>query len=139
MLEYLNRNKNCLLVTRVVSFQTCLRHPECESARKNRHGLFVQMHQALDLIHSIVTDTSYQTNGHGDVSPMMLNGDSGIALGGPQPRAHRALREFDVSVNKPVIPKLCWIARNMDKILQVSHIQTVQSKTHVTVNLLITT
>ena len=55
------------------------------------------MHQALELIHYIVTDTSYQTNGHDDVSPMMLNGDSGIALGGPQPRAHKALREFDVS------------------------------------------
>ena len=74
-----------------------MRHPECESARKNRHGLFVQMHQALELIHYIVTDTSYQLNGHDDMSPMMLNGDSGIALGGPQPRAHKALREFDVS------------------------------------------
>ena len=86
-----------LLYTCTLSLQTCLRHPECESARKNRHGLFVQMHQALELIHSIVTDTSYQTNGHGDVSPSMVNGDSGIALGGPQPRAHKALRDFDVS------------------------------------------
>jgi hypothetical protein len=37
-------------------FQTCLRHPECMTARENRDTVFCQMRRAMDLIHYVVKD-----------------------------------------------------------------------------------
>lgn len=36
--------------------QTCLRHPECMTARENRDTVFCQMRRAMDLIHYVVKD-----------------------------------------------------------------------------------
>jgi hypothetical protein len=36
--------------------QTCLRHPDCPSARENRDTVFCQMRRAMDLIHYVVKD-----------------------------------------------------------------------------------
>jgi len=80
-------------------FQTCLRHPECHSARQNRNGLFVQMKQALHLIHNVATDTGYQALTNGSLSPTMVNGDSGIVLGVLGISAHKAMKDFEVIIN----------------------------------------
>ncbi|KAK2143373.1 hypothetical protein LSH36_848g00063 [Paralvinella palmiformis] len=73
--------------------KTLLRHPECESARQNRDGVFMLMRKALDNVHHIVTDGGPSS---GDLSPTMtVNGDSGISLAQHQPTAHKALKEFE--------------------------------------------
>ncbi|KAJ8320926.1 hypothetical protein KUTeg_002513 [Tegillarca granosa] len=73
--------------------KTCLRHPDCESARRNRDGVFRQMRLALDLIHHVVTDGgSSQMNGH---SSPISNGDSGIGLDNAHPSSNRSLKEFE--------------------------------------------
>ena len=45
-----------LLFFSLLSFQTCLRHPECSAARENRDTVFCQMRRAMDLIHYVVKD-----------------------------------------------------------------------------------
>ncbi|XP_043251271.1 alpha-catulin isoform X1 [Colletes gigas] len=40
----------------LTSSKTCLRHPECPSARENRDTVFCQMRRAMDLIHYVVKD-----------------------------------------------------------------------------------
>lgn len=40
----------------LTSSKTCLRHPECSSARENRDTVFCQMRRAMDLIHFVVKD-----------------------------------------------------------------------------------
>ncbi|XP_059475145.1 alpha-catulin isoform X2 [Neocloeon triangulifer] len=40
----------------LTSSKTCLRHPECLSARENRDTVFCQMRRAMDLIHYVVKD-----------------------------------------------------------------------------------
>ncbi|KAK6624674.1 hypothetical protein RUM44_011533 [Polyplax serrata] len=40
----------------LVSSKTCLRHPECHTARENRDTVFCQMRRAMDLIHYVVKD-----------------------------------------------------------------------------------
>ncbi|XP_018564734.1 alpha-catulin [Anoplophora glabripennis] len=40
----------------LTSSKTCLRHPECTSARENRDTVFCQMRRAMDLIHFVVKD-----------------------------------------------------------------------------------
>ncbi|XP_076303963.1 alpha-catulin-like isoform X2 [Tachypleus tridentatus] len=40
----------------LTSSKTCLRHPECETARENRDTVFLQMRRAMDLIHFVVKD-----------------------------------------------------------------------------------
>ncbi|CAG7823619.1 unnamed protein product [Allacma fusca] len=40
----------------LTSAKTCLRHPECSSARENRDTVFCQMRRAMDLIHYVVKD-----------------------------------------------------------------------------------
>ena len=86
---------SCILYNTYI-LQTLLRHPECESARQNRDGVFTQMRKALDNMHHIVTDGGPAS---GDLSPTMtVNGDSGISLAQHQPTAHKALKEFEVGV-----------------------------------------
>ncbi|XP_052236076.1 alpha-catulin-like isoform X2 [Dreissena polymorpha] len=80
------------------SCKTCLRHPECASARQNRNGLFVQMKQALTLIHNVATDTGYHVVTGGNMSPTMINGDSGIVLGGCVVTANKAIKDFEDQV-----------------------------------------
>ncbi|KAL3854374.1 hypothetical protein ACJMK2_013646, partial [Sinanodonta woodiana] len=79
------------------SCKTCLRHPDCESARQNRRGLFIQMRQSLDLVHHVVTDGCYQPVSNGNGSPM-FNGDSGIVLAPHHMTASRAIKDFDDQV-----------------------------------------
>ncbi|XP_060582034.1 alpha-catulin-like isoform X2 [Ruditapes philippinarum] len=80
------------------SCKTCLRHPECYSARQNRHGLFIQMRQALFLIHNVATDTGYHSVTNGNTSPTVVNGDSGIVLGGSGQSANKAIKDFEDQV-----------------------------------------
>ncbi|XP_028046681.2 alpha-catulin isoform X2 [Monomorium pharaonis] len=40
----------------LTSSKTCLRHPECPSAKENRDTVFCQMRRAMDLIHFVVKD-----------------------------------------------------------------------------------
>ncbi|KAJ8983269.1 hypothetical protein NQ317_007169 [Molorchus minor] len=40
----------------LTSSKTCLRHPDCTSARENRDTVFCQMRRAMDLIHFVVKD-----------------------------------------------------------------------------------
>ncbi|XP_077997625.1 alpha-catulin-like [Glandiceps talaboti] len=47
----------------LTSCKTCLRHPDCESARENREGVFNQMRRALDMIHVVVMDDRITQNG----------------------------------------------------------------------------
>ncbi|WAR10887.1 CTNL1-like protein [Mya arenaria] len=77
---------------------TCLRHPECHSSRQNRNGLFIQMKQALHLIHNVATDTGYLAISSGSISPTMVNGDSGIVLGGCGITAHKAIKDYEDQV-----------------------------------------
>ncbi|XP_050418268.1 alpha-catulin isoform X3 [Patella vulgata] len=80
----------------LTSSKTCLRHPDCQAARRNRDGVFVQMKRALDLLQHVVTDGSglYM---NGNSSPT-TNGDSGIALNTSQPTASRAFKDFEDQV-----------------------------------------
>ncbi|ESO99195.1 hypothetical protein LOTGIDRAFT_141992 [Lottia gigantea] len=76
--------------------KTCLRHPDCQAARRNRDGVFIQMKRALDLLQHIVTDgTGFFMNGN---SSPTANGDSGIALNTSQPTASRAFKDFEDQV-----------------------------------------
>jgi hypothetical protein len=76
--------------------QTCLRHPDCDSAKHNRDCVFKQMRQALNMIHFIVTDGGCsQMNGH--TSPI-TNGDSGIGLDNVHPLASKALKDLEVNI-----------------------------------------
>lgn len=73
--------------------QVCLRHPDCETAKQNREGVFKLMRGALSMIHHIVMDEGAgQANGH--VSPVH-NGDSGIGLDNAH-SACKAFKEFEV-------------------------------------------
>lgn len=57
------------------------------------------MKQALHLIHIVATDTGYQALSNGNLSPTMVNGDSGIVLGGLGISAHKAMKDFEVSLS----------------------------------------
>uniref|UniRef100_A0A8D0HAW9 Alpha-catulin n=1 Tax=Sphenodon punctatus TaxID=8508 RepID=A0A8D0HAW9_SPHPU len=50
--------------------KTCLRHPDCESARMNKEGVFHRMKLALDQVIEIVTDS--RPNGEGDMVPISI-------------------------------------------------------------------
>ncbi|KAK2120127.1 Alpha-catulin, partial [Saguinus oedipus] len=50
--------------------KTCLRHPNCESAHKNKKGVFVRMKVALDKVIEIVTDC--KSNGETDISSINI-------------------------------------------------------------------
>lgn len=50
--------------------KTCLRHPHCESAHKNKGGVFDRMKVALDKVIEIVTDC--KPNGETDNSSISI-------------------------------------------------------------------
>ncbi|KAG2464899.1 CTNL1 protein, partial [Polypterus senegalus] len=50
--------------------KTCLRHPDCESARINKDGVFHRMRLALDQVIEIVTDS--RTSGEGEVQVVSI-------------------------------------------------------------------
>uniref|UniRef100_A0A2K5IRC3 Alpha-catulin n=1 Tax=Colobus angolensis palliatus TaxID=336983 RepID=A0A2K5IRC3_COLAP len=50
--------------------KTCLRHPNCESAHKNKEGVFDRMKVALDKVIEIVTDC--KPNGETDISSVSI-------------------------------------------------------------------
>ncbi|KAL0605895.1 Alpha-catulin, partial [Plecturocebus cupreus] len=50
--------------------KTCLRHPNCDSAHKNKEGVFVRMKVALGKIIEIVTDC--KSNGETDISSISI-------------------------------------------------------------------
>ncbi|XP_036288988.1 alpha-catulin isoform X6 [Pipistrellus kuhlii] len=50
--------------------KTCLRHPNCESAHKNKEGVFDRMKVALDKVIEIVTDC--KPNGETDVAAISI-------------------------------------------------------------------
>nr|XP_033786547.1 alpha-catulin isoform X2 [Geotrypetes seraphini] len=49
---------------------TCLRHPDCESARMNKEGVFHRMRMALEQVVEIVTDA--RLNGEVEVVPVSI-------------------------------------------------------------------
>ncbi|XP_017885528.1 alpha-catulin isoform X2 [Ceratina calcarata] len=66
----------------LTSSKTCLRHPECPSARENRDTVFCQMRRAMDLIHYVVKDgvldcSESQSNSQ---SPQQEDWDSSTAF-----------------------------------------------------------
>ncbi|XP_055435222.1 alpha-catulin isoform X2 [Bubalus kerabau] len=50
--------------------KTCLRHPNCESAHKNKEGVFDRMKVALDKVIEIVTEC--KPNGENDISSISI-------------------------------------------------------------------
>ncbi|KDR21554.1 alpha-catulin isoform X2 [Zootermopsis nevadensis] len=60
----------------LTSSKTCLRHPDCPSARENRDTVFCQMRRAMDLIHYVVKDGVLDSAAQlGDaISPMDQHG-----------------------------------------------------------------
>ncbi|XP_070185642.1 alpha-catulin-like isoform X2 [Littorina saxatilis] len=77
----------------LTSCKTCLRHPECRTARMNRDAVFLLIRNALDLVQHVVTDGGAITS-NGNISPT-LNGDSGIGLSSLHPTASRAFKELE--------------------------------------------
>ncbi|XP_070570526.1 alpha-catulin-like isoform X2 [Ptychodera flava] len=55
----------------LTSCKTCLRHPDCESAKENRDGVFSHMRRALDMIYSVVMDD--QTRQNGPSTPLIMH------------------------------------------------------------------
>ncbi|XP_072364829.1 alpha-catulin isoform X3 [Scyliorhinus torazame] len=53
--------------------KTCLRHPDCESARINKGGVFHRMRLALDQVIEIVTDS--RQNGDNEIHPNSIYAD----------------------------------------------------------------
>ncbi|KAJ6218287.1 hypothetical protein RDWZM_009444, partial [Blomia tropicalis] len=60
--------------------KTCLRHPECISARDNRDTVFAQMRRAMDLIHFVVKEGIVSTAR--SALPPTGDGSSSIVSGG---------------------------------------------------------
>ncbi|XP_068092805.1 alpha-catulin isoform X2 [Hyperolius riggenbachi] len=50
--------------------KTCLRHPDCESARINKEGVFQRMRLALEQVIEIVTDS--RPNGEAEMAPISI-------------------------------------------------------------------
>ncbi|XP_073486933.1 alpha-catulin [Aquarana catesbeiana] len=50
--------------------KTCLRHPDCESARINKEGVFQRMRLALEQVIAIVTDS--RPNGETEIAPISI-------------------------------------------------------------------
>ncbi|XP_021384396.1 alpha-catulin isoform X2 [Lonchura striata] len=50
--------------------KTCLRHPDCESARINKDGVFHRMRLALEQVIEIVTDS--RPNGENEMAPISI-------------------------------------------------------------------
>ncbi|KAJ1202996.1 hypothetical protein NDU88_006791 [Pleurodeles waltl] len=50
--------------------KTCLRHPDCESARINKEGVFHRMRRALEQVIEIVTDV--RVNGEIEIAPISI-------------------------------------------------------------------
>nr|CAH7751736.1 unnamed protein product [Callosobruchus chinensis] len=61
----------------LTSSKTCLRHPDCPSARENRDTVFCQMRRAMDLVHYVVKD-GVLSNGDG-AAPPETESDRGTA------------------------------------------------------------
>ncbi|XP_060054969.1 alpha-catulin [Erinaceus europaeus] len=57
-------------MTLLTASKTCLRHPNCESAHKNKGGVFDRMKVALEKVIEIVTDCT--PNGDSDVSSVSI-------------------------------------------------------------------
>lgn len=70
----------------LTSCKTCLRHPECNSARRNRDGVFRQIRQAMDLVRYVVSDGFY-ANGEGTLVPTSYEGNA--------PCLYNALSQFE--------------------------------------------
>lgn len=52
------------------SHQTCLRHPDCESARMNKNAVFQRMRLALEQVIEIVTGA--RSNGDAKAHPISI-------------------------------------------------------------------
>ncbi|BFZ21985.1 hypothetical protein BsWGS_25024 [Bradybaena similaris] len=81
----------------LLSCKTCLRHPDCSSARHTRQGVFSMIRQALELIQHVVVQ-----GGPEDVRPEggpVVNGDSGIGLSWTHPTASKAFCDFEDQID----------------------------------------
>ncbi|CAH2283883.1 Alpha-catulin [Pelobates cultripes] len=74
------KKKACMAAARAVlekctmmlltASKTCLRHPDCESARINKEGVFQRMRLALEQVIEIVTDS--RPNGEAEIAPVSI-------------------------------------------------------------------
>ncbi|CAG5122756.1 unnamed protein product [Candidula unifasciata] len=81
----------------LLSCKTCLRHPDCSSARHTRQGVFSMIRQSLELIQHVVVQ-----GGPDEVRPEggpVVNGDSGIGLSWTHPTASKAFCDFEDQID----------------------------------------
>ncbi|XP_059141876.1 alpha-catulin-like [Physella acuta] len=81
----------------LLSCKTCLRHPDCSSARHTRQGVFAMIRQAQELIHHVVVLGSPE-EGRSEKG-QVINGDSGIGLASSHPTASKAFSDFEDQVD----------------------------------------
>ncbi|RXN00595.1 Alpha-catulin [Acipenser ruthenus] len=82
--------------------KTCLRHPDCDSARINKDGVFQRMRLALEQVIEIVTEA--RPNGEGDILPVSIYmGIREFKVRGsiPAPQQHMGIRECKVRGSIP--------------------------------------
>uniref|UniRef100_T1IXC7 Alpha-catulin n=1 Tax=Strigamia maritima TaxID=126957 RepID=T1IXC7_STRMM len=82
----------------LTSSKTCLRHPECQTARENRDTVFCQMRRAMDLIHFVMKDGVMDNlaaiepwhNGHGITAtqPRYTDWDNNHTV-------HKAIKKYE--------------------------------------------
>ncbi|CAL1545906.1 unnamed protein product [Lymnaea stagnalis] len=81
----------------LLSCKTCLRHPDCSSARHTRQGVFSMIRQAQELIQHVVLQGGPEEN-RSERGPV-LNGDSGIGLVSSHPTASKAFSDFEDQID----------------------------------------
>lgn len=74
-----------------IVLKTCLRHPNCESAHKNKEGVFNRMKVALDKVIEIVTDCKP----NGETDPSSVSVFTGI-------------KEFKVRIKRAHVDFFCF-------------------------------
>ncbi|CAB3362211.1 Hypothetical predicted protein [Cloeon dipterum] len=115
----------------LTSSKTCLRHPECLSARENRDTVFCQMRRAMDLIHYVVKDGVLDCAAQ--VSAAAAAANSVDPLGSFQDHqtaaeiAHRSAEE-DWDASRTVVGAL----RHFESLIELTRLTAIGSSSAVT-------
>ncbi|XP_065342960.1 alpha-catulin isoform X1 [Cloeon dipterum] len=115
----------------LTSSKTCLRHPECLSARENRDTVFCQMRRAMDLIHYVVKDGVLDCAAQ--VSAAAAAANSADPLGSFQDHqtaaeiAHRSAEE-DWDASRTVVGAL----RHFESLIELTRLTAIGSSSAVT-------
>ncbi|MGH0139260.1 UNVERIFIED_CONTAM: hypothetical protein FKN15_037208 [Acipenser sinensis] len=100
--------------------KTCLRHPDCDSARINKDGVFQRMRLALEQVIVIVTEA--RPNGEGDILPVSIYmGIREFKVRGsiPAPQQHMGMRECKKQL-EGLREGLCLLSKeNLTALLEV--------------------